>query len=78
MFGRYGFYDTQYKTAGDVTQDALWERTVYTGGINARVVDGVVFKAQYDRRIRGRGRQIAGARSGPDEDTFSLGMGVQF
>jgi len=78
VFGRYGFYDTQYKTASDVTQDALWERTVYTGGINARVVDGVVFKAQYDRRIRGRGRQIAGARSGPDEDTFSLGMGVQF
>jgi len=78
VFGRFSVYDTHFRTEGDVSDNALWERTVYTGGLNYRVVDGVVFKAQYDRRERGRGRVISGERSGDTENTFSLGMGIQF
>ena len=78
VFGRFSFYDTHFSTEGDVTDNALWERTVYTGGVNYRLLDGVVFKAQYDHRERGRGRVISGARSGTTENTISLGMGIQF
>ena len=78
IFARYAYYDTQYKTEGDVTNDGLWERTVYTGGVRVQVVEGVVFKGQYDRRNRGRGRVIRGAPSGTSETTISVGMGIQF
>lgn len=78
VFARYAYYDTHYRTEGTINNDALWERAVYSGGLNYRLVDGVVFKAQLDQRIRGRGRLIQGTRSGDTETTVSLGMGIQF
>lgn len=78
IFGRYSFYDTHYETTGSVTDDPLWERTVYTGGLNFRATEGVVLKAEYSHRTRGRGRSVSGSLTGDTENTFSLGLGFQF
>lgn len=52
-FVRYDFYDTMYKTAGDVVKKPRWERSVFTGGINYFVHPQVVLKAQYSNRVLG-------------------------
>lgn len=78
VFGRYEFYDTQWRTAGGVPYDAFWERSVVTGGLNWHVVDAVVAKAEYSRRVRGRPRSVPGGGSGDTENTVSLGLGFEF
>lgn len=78
VFGRYEFYDTLYSTEGSVSDDAFWQRSTVTGGLNWAVARSVVFKAQYSRRVRGRARTVRGAAGGDTENTFSIGMGVQF
>ncbi len=78
VFGRYEFYDTQWRTTGAVPDDAFWERSVFTGGLNWHVVEPVVVKAQYSRRVRGRERSVPGGDSGDTENTVSLGLGFEF
>ncbi len=78
IFGRYAFYDTQWRTTGSVSDNPLWERTVVSGGLNWRVVEPVVFKAEYSRRVRGRERSVRGGSSGDTETTVSLGLGFEF
>lgn len=78
VFGRYEFYDTQYSTEGNVSDDSFWERSVITGGLNWEIARSVAFKAQYSHRVRGRARTVRGASGGDTENTFSLGMGFQF
>ena len=50
---RYDFYDTMYKTSGDVVKKQRWEKSVFTGGINYFVHPQVVVKAQYSSRTLG-------------------------
>lgn len=78
VFGRYEFYDTHWRTASNVSKNALWERSVVTGGLNWHVVDAVVAKAEYSRRVRGRERSIPGGAAGDTETTISLGLGFEF
>lgn len=76
VFGRYEFYDTQWRTVG--SDDPLWERSTITGGLNWHVVEPVVVKAEYSRRVRGRERSVRGGASGDTETTVSLGLGFEF
>ncbi len=78
VFGRYEFYDTHWRTASNVSDDALWERSVISGGLNWHVVEPVVVKAEYSRRVRGRERSIPGGAAGDTETTISLGLGFEF
>jgi len=78
VFGRYSFYDTQWRTDGSVSDDPLWERSVVAAGLNWHVVEPVVLKAEYNRRVRGRERSVRGGSSGDRETTVSFGLGFEF
>ncbi len=47
VFGRYDFYDSMYKTTGDIIDNPRWERSVTTFGANYFVNPGIVLKAHY-------------------------------
>ncbi|MBX7151572.1 autotransporter outer membrane beta-barrel domain-containing protein [bacterium] len=70
LFGRYEFYDTMYKTSGNIFNNPRWERKVYTAGLNYQPLKKyIVFKTQYSMRKLGISQ---------NENTFSLGMGFEF
>jgi len=80
-FIRYDFYDTMHETAGSITANKRWKRSVITGGINWFVFPKVILKAQYSSRTLGsdnvdiatgeiNGKQI--------ENIFSAGIGFNF
>lgn len=71
LFARYEFYDTMQSVEGEVFDNPRYERTVYTGGLNYHVIDDVVLKAQYARRVLGLDEDDI-------ENTFSAGLGFEF
>jgi hypothetical protein len=78
VFGRHSFYDTQWRTDGSVSDDPLWKRSVIAAGLNWHVVEPVVVKAEYSRRVRGRERSVRGGSAGDRETTVSVGLGFEF
>ncbi|MDR0811807.1 MAG: hypothetical protein LBN23_06020 [Paludibacter sp.] len=50
IFGRYEFYDSMYKTAGNIQKDEWCSRQVICGGINYSPVNQIVIKAEYSYR----------------------------
>ncbi|MDR1652654.1 MAG: hypothetical protein LBS01_03205 [Prevotellaceae bacterium] len=50
IFGRYEFYDSMFKTAGNIQKDKWCSRQVYVGGINYSPVKQVTVKAEYSYR----------------------------
>ncbi len=78
VFGRYSFYDTQWRTDGSVSDDPLWERSVAAAGLNWHVAEPVVLKAEYSQRVRGRERSVRGGSAGDRETTISFGLGFEF
>ncbi len=80
-FARYEYYDTMNETAGSITANKRWERSVITGGVNWFVFPQVILKAQYSSRKLGSDNvDIAtGIVDGKQkENIFSAGIGFTF
>lgn len=71
LFGRYDSYDTMEKTAEGIFDNPRWERKSITAGANYRPIEDVVVKAQFTNRT-------LGLQTNNIENTFSLGMGLEF
>lgn len=72
VFARYEFYDSMYKVVENVISDnPRWERRAYTGGLNYKPIEEIVFKAQYTHRLLGISENNI-------ENTFSVGVGFEF
>ena len=68
VFGRYDYYDSMYKTQGEVFNNPRWERHTWTAGVNYDLNPYVRLKAQY--AVRKLGIPTANL-----ERTFSAGLG---
>jgi hypothetical protein len=66
LYGHYGFYDSMYKTAGNIQPKGYSRKTVISGGINYYPIDEVVLKAEYAFRKFNQPYN--------NEPTFSLGI----
>ncbi|MDR2773299.1 MAG: hypothetical protein LBC19_00915 [Tannerella sp.] len=66
VFGRYDYYDSMYKTQGNIPDNEAWERRCVTVGLNYMPTNGIVVKAEFSRRIL-KSRYN-------DERTLSLGV----
>ncbi|MDR2680144.1 MAG: hypothetical protein LBC47_04965 [Tannerella sp.] len=51
LFGRYDYYDSMYKTQGNITDNDCWGRQCVTGGLNYMPMRGLVVKAEFSHRI---------------------------
>ena len=51
LFGRYEYYDSMFKTAGNVIDNEAWGRQRVAGGINYKPIKEIVIKAEYSHRI---------------------------
>lgn len=70
-FVRYDEYDTMSRVEGDIFKNPRYERTTWTTGFNYGLYKGVVLKGQYSHRKLGTDELN-------QEDTLSLGVGVEF
>lgn len=68
LFGRYDFYDSMHKTAGEVFDNPRWERSVITAGVNYLIHPDINLKAHYAVNTLGLSTENK-------EKTFLLGMG---
>ncbi|GIV35616.1 MAG: hypothetical protein KatS3mg031_3151 [Chitinophagales bacterium] len=69
LFSRAEWYDSMFKTEGNISDNPRYERKVLTAGINYFPLPTVVLKAHYAWRILG---------SGEHENTFAAGLGFDF
>lgn len=69
-FIRYDYYDSMFRTEGDVIDNPRWARKSITAGINYKFHPQVVLKIQFNHRILGISRDNF-------EDTFSTGIGFE-
>ncbi|MGK0389075.1 MAG: hypothetical protein ACI94Y_001811 [Maribacter sp.] len=69
IFGRYEYYDSMFKTQGDIFNNPRWQRSVLTGGLVYYPHPQITIKAQYSTRKLG---------TGENENTFSSGIGFKF
>lgn len=81
-FARYDYYDTMFRTEGNVVDKPRWERNAITGGINWFIIPEVVVKAQYqDRRLGSENfdpATLSFTGEKQREKTFSVGIGFEF
>lgn len=78
VFGRYDFYDSMYKTIGDVVNNPRWERSVITAGLNFHITPDITFKTHYAINSLGADTLDGyGNIIGNKERTFLLGMGFK-
>ncbi len=66
VFGRYEYYDSMYKTEGNVVDNESWGRQLVVGGLNYKPMKQIVIKAEYSQRIF--------KSQYNNEDTFSIGI----
>ena len=66
LFGRYDFYDSMYKTQGNVTDNECWGRQRVAGGVNYKPMKELVIKAEYSQRLF--------KSQYNNENTFSIGI----
>lgn len=69
LFGRAEWYDSMFRTEGNVSDNPRYERQVLTLGLNYFPHPQIVFKTHYAWRNLGSGEQ---------ENTFVLGFGFDF
>ena len=50
VYGRYDYYDTQFKTQGQIFNNPRWERQTWSAGLVFKVLKNVQLKAQYSLR----------------------------
>ncbi|MFV0531511.1 MAG: autotransporter outer membrane beta-barrel domain-containing protein [Flavobacteriales bacterium] len=80
-FVRYDYYNTMHETAGSITANKRWERSVITGGLNWLPYKHIVFKLQYTARTLGSDNidKVTGAVNGKEKENFwGCGLGFQF
>lgn len=81
-FVRYDYYDTMYKTEGNIVRKPRWKRNTITGGINWFILPEIVFKANYSNRRLGSEHfdteTSLNAGRKQVENTFSLGLAFSF
>ncbi|MCB9281773.1 MAG: autotransporter outer membrane beta-barrel domain-containing protein [Lewinellaceae bacterium] len=68
-FSRVEYYDSMFRTQGNVTNNPRYERSVLNLGFNYLPLHNIVFKTHYAWRKLG---------SGEHENTFTAGMGFDF
>lgn len=68
LFGRYDYYDSMYKTQGEIFNNPRWERHAWTTGLNYDLNTSVRLKAQYSIRK-------LGIPSSNKERTLGIGLG---
>lgn len=68
VFGRYDYYDSMFRTEGQIVNNPRWERWVITTGINYQPIPQIVLKTQY--AIEKLGVEVNNLQR-----TFSLGIG---
>lgn len=50
VYGHYGYYDSMYKTKGDIQAKAWCEKSIISAGLNYYPMNGLVVKAEYAMR----------------------------
>ena len=71
IFARYDYYDSMFRVSGEVFDNPRWERREITAGLNLRFFQTSVLKAEYSHRLLGTSEKNV-------ENTFAIGMGIQF
>lgn len=69
VFGRAEWYDSMYKTQGNISDNPRYESTVFVAGLNYFPIPNIVFKTNYEWRTLGTDQ---------NENTFSVGFGFNF
>jgi len=77
VYGRADYYDTMYKTQGEVFNNPRWERMAFSIGAVFKVIDEVQFKTQYILRTVGAPAPTS-VDGGTQENTFVLGFAFEF
>ena len=76
-YGRADYYDTMYKTQGEVFNNPRWERISFSFGGVLKIIDEVQFKTQYIIRTVGAPAPSS-IDGGTQENTFILGFAFEF
>lgn len=66
LFGRYEYYDSMYKTEGEVFKKEYWERNCISVGLNYSPLKDIVIKAEYQSRVF--------SKQYNNENTLSIGI----
>lgn len=66
LFGRFDFYDSMFRTQGNIVDNDCWERRVLSAGLNYKPFRDIVIKAEYSHRML--------KSQYNNEDTFSVGI----
>ena len=77
LYGRYDYYDTQFRTEGLIFNNPRWERQSTTIGAVYQLIPEVQFKAQYTMRRVGAPAPTS-VNGGRAEDTFVAGFAFEF
>lgn len=76
LFGRIDYYDTMFRTQGEVFNNPRWERTSFSLGSVVKIIDEVQLKAQYTLRKVGAPAPTS-INGGTHENTFILGFAFE-
>jgi hypothetical protein len=71
VYGRYDYYDTMFRTADGIFDNARWERSAITSGVNFKPIRAVVLKGEMNYRQLGTPQNNT-------EITYAAGLGVLF
>lgn len=77
LYGRFDYYDTMYKTEGQIFNNPRWERQTVTLGGVVKIIDDVHLKLQYSVRKVGAPAPTS-VNGGRLEKTFVCGFGFEF
>lgn len=77
VYGRADYYDTMYRTQGEVFNNPRWERISFSLGGVLKIIDEVQFKTQYIIRNVGAPAPSS-VDGGTQENTFVLGFAFEF
>jgi Phosphate-selective porin O and P len=77
IYGRVDYYDTMYRTQGEIFNNPRWERVSYSFGSLMKIIHDVQLKAQYTIRKVGAPAPSS-INGGTLEKTFVLGFAFEF
>jgi hypothetical protein len=77
LYGRADYYDTMFRTQGEVFNNPRWERIAFSFGAVYKVIEKVQFKTQYVLRTVGAPAPTS-VNGGTQENTFILGFAFEF
>ncbi len=77
LFGRFDWYDTQFRTEGQIFNNPRWERRSWTAGAVFKIIEDVQLKAQFTDRLVGAPAPTS-VDGGRHERTFVAGFAFEF